>query len=82
MAAAKTPEQGVFIDNRKLDEFLAPFPQERCATEDCGSCRYCLAWAARVIQIDSSYRRECLTLYREIREDLCGGGRRQKGLSA
>lgn len=71
------PEQGVFIDNRTLDGFLASFPQERCAAKDCASCRYCFEWAARVVQIDPAYRRECLALYREVLEDLCGGGMRR-----
>jgi len=71
------PEQGVFIDNRKLDGFLASFPQERCAIQDCAACRYCFEWAARVVQIEPSYRRDCLALYQEILEDLCGGGTRQ-----
>lgn len=74
-------EQGVFIDNRKLDGFLASFPQEGCAAKDCASCRYCFEWAARVVQIDPSYRRACLALYQEVLEDLWGGGIRRSGLS-
>ena len=63
---------GVVLDNQRLNGFLAHLPQG-CAVRDCERCRYCHGWADRVVSIDPAFRRDCLALLNEVREDLCSG---------
>jgi collagenase-like PrtC family protease len=49
-------EDGVFIDNRRLDGFLEYFRQGRCNLACGNSCNYCQAVAERVVSIDYKCR--------------------------
>lgn len=71
-----TPQSGpppVFIDNKLLDGFMERFLAEGCRDVDCESCRYCHRVAAEVVEMEPVYRRECLTLHREVHKKLVSG---------
>lgn len=63
----------VNIDNRALDGFMQRFVTEGCRERDCDDCRYCHAWADKVVQIDEDWRAACLQLYRPAFEEMESG---------
>lgn len=63
----------VYIDNRDLDGFLQRFLREGCRDTDCSSCGYCDAWAERVVKIDEDWRRDCLTRYAKVFQEIESG---------
>ncbi len=59
-ARAVFQDEGISIDNRKLDGFLEYFWQGKCSTH-CGvRCRYCHEVAARAMQVDDDKRKKVL----------------------
>ena len=63
----------VYIDNRKLDGFLAGLKDKDCRNTDCARCGYCAAWTAKAVSIDEAYRSELLRLYGEAFSDMHSG---------
>lgn len=46
----------VYIDNRKLDDYLKMFLKSECKPKDCGGrCRYCFDYAAEAITVDPEF---------------------------
>ncbi|HEY5956037.1 MAG TPA: peptidase U32 family protein [Polyangiaceae bacterium] len=51
----------VYIDNRKLDGFLAHYFRHDCLNSRCGvDCRYCETVAARAVTLDPAKHERCL----------------------
>jgi collagenase-like PrtC family protease len=52
----------VYIDNRKLDGFLAHYLRHDCGSSLCGvDCRYCESVAARAVTIEPDKQAQCLS---------------------
>lgn len=57
----------VYIDNRKLDGFLAHYLEHDCESSLCGiDCRYCETVAARAVTIDPEKQARCLAHVHEL----------------
>lgn len=54
------PSAPVMIHNHCLDGFIDRFLTQGCRDLDCESCRYCHRWAAKVVDMDPTFRRQCL----------------------
>ena len=71
-----TPQEGpppVYIDNKRLGGFMDRFLTEGCRDVDCESCRYCHRAAAEAVTMELAHRRECLSLHREVHQQLVSG---------
>ena len=67
-------EPPVYIDNRKLDDFIKPFLKRSCRNLRCGrDCRHCHAYAEKAITIDPRFAEECLGLHEKIDEEMLTG---------
>ena len=64
----------VQIDNRALDGFLERFREQSCLDLDCEDCRYCHAWAERVVKIDPAWHEEMGRIYGGLLHEVDGGG--------
>ena len=53
----------VYIDNRKLDGFLAGMQEINCRITDCSTCGYCAAWTQKAVKVDKNFQSEMLALY-------------------
>src|SRR5262249_15126626 len=59
----------VYIDNRKLDNFLRPFLRSDCKSKDCGgACRHCFEFADATVSIAPAFVRKHLAVKGEINE--------------
>lgn len=56
----------IFLDNRKLDNFLEFFTQGKCIRTDCKDCGYCLKTAKEALRIPEEYRVRMIRLYEEF----------------
>jgi collagenase-like PrtC family protease len=63
----------VYLDNRKLDGFLAGMQQIDCRTTDCASCGYCATWTKKALRMDEAYRAEMLELYGNAFDEMHSG---------
>jgi collagenase-like PrtC family protease len=75
-ASVLYPRRGpnpVRIDNRALDGFMERFKTQGCQDVDCESCRYCHAWADRVVQIDPEWRARMAEIYDDLIGEIDGG---------
>jgi len=53
----------VYIDNRKLDGFLAGMLEINCRITDCSTCGYCADWTQKAVKVDKNFQSEMLALY-------------------
>jgi collagenase-like PrtC family protease len=59
----------VYIDNRKLDDYIKMFLRSDCKAKDCGgSCRYCFEYADEVITFQPGFAERHLERKRRINE--------------
>src|SRR5262249_24199411 len=59
----------VYIDNRKLDDFLRPFLKSDCKSKDCGgACRHCFDFADATVSIAPEFVQKHLAVKGEINE--------------
>ncbi len=63
-------ENPIYIDNRKLDDFIERFKMRSCRDIDCDQCQYCHQVARKAVSILPSYKKECLDLYQKIDQKL------------
>lgn len=63
----------VYLDNAKLDGFLAGFRAIDCRKTDCARCGYCAAWTDKALKVDPLYREEMLRLYRDAFDEMYSG---------
>lgn len=63
----------VYIDNRKLDGFLAGMKGINCRETDCSQCGYCANWTQKAVQVDEKFRAEMLKLYHEVFGEMYSG---------
>jgi collagenase-like PrtC family protease len=63
----------VFIDNKKLDGFLAGMQKIDCRITDCSECGYCAAWTEKSVTIDKTFQSEMLALYSDAFGSLYSG---------
>ena len=63
----------VYIDNRKLDGFLAGMREIDCRITDCSTCGYCAAWTRTTVTINSKFQAEMLALYADAFGSLYSG---------
>jgi collagenase-like PrtC family protease len=63
----------VYIDNRKLDGFLAGLKEIDCRVTDCSTCGYCAAWTRTAVTINSEFQSEMLALYADAFGSLYSG---------
>ncbi|MBI4420943.1 MAG: hypothetical protein HY560_08970 [Gemmatimonadetes bacterium] len=64
----------VYVDNRALDGFLDGLPKGGCRHRDCETCRYCHAWADKVVRIDQEWCTDCQALYQAAFDQMETGG--------
>lgn len=64
----------VVILNHKLNGFINQFLAGACHDKNCDACRYCHFIADQHVKVDPEYRKECLSLYSEITEEVESGG--------
>jgi collagenase-like PrtC family protease len=50
----------VFIDNKKLDGFLAGIKARGCSPGTCGACGYCAQWRERSVAVNEAFQKEIL----------------------
>jgi collagenase-like PrtC family protease len=63
----------VYIDNRKLDGFLAGMKEINCRITDCSTCGYCAAWTQKSVKVDKNFQSEMLALYSDAFGALYSG---------
>jgi collagenase-like PrtC family protease len=63
----------VYIDNKKLDGFLAGIQEIDCRTTDCSACGYCAAWTEKSVMMDMNFQSEMLALYADAFGALYSG---------
>ena len=63
----------VYIDNRKLDGFLAGMREIDCRVTDCSTCGYCAVWTRTAVTINSKFQSEMLALYADAFGALYSG---------
>lgn len=63
----------IYIDNRKLDDFIVRFKSVGCRNVNCDACNHCDEFAKKAITINPEYQAECLTLHQEVDELLESG---------
>ncbi len=63
----------VYIDNRKLDGFLAGIGRIDCRATACRSCGYCAEWTRRAVTVDEKFREEMLNLYGKAFDEIDSG---------
>lgn len=63
----------VYLDNGKLDGFLAGFRGIDCRKTDCARCGYCASWTDKAVRVDPLYRDEMLRLYRDAFDEMYSG---------
>ena len=67
--AAEEYLAGVYIDNRKLDDYMKMFLRGDCKARDCGGlCRYCFRYAEDVITVQPGFAERHLERKRRINE--------------
>lgn len=63
----------IYIDNRKLDDFINRFKSVGCRNVNCSACNHCDEFAKKAITVKPDYQTECLSLYNEVDELLESG---------
>jgi len=63
----------IFIDNRKLDNFIDKFIREDCSSRDCGSCGYCAKIAENVLSYDRTYLENLKSRHKKFLDDFVRG---------
>ena len=63
----------VYIDNRRLDGFLAGMGQIDCRAVDCRLCGYCAEWTKKAVTVNEKYREEMLRLYEDAYSEIHSG---------
>ena len=64
----------VYIDNKLLDGFIKPFLARSCDDLQCGiNCKHCEYFAQKAITIDENFQQECLSLHKDIDDDIYTG---------
>lgn len=63
----------IYIDNRKLDDFIHRFRSAGCRNVNCETCTHCELFAKKAITINPEYQAECLSLHQEVDELLESG---------
>ncbi len=58
----------VYLDNRKLDNFLEFFVQDKCGRSNCDACGYCLRKAKEALHLPEAYREKMIRFYGEFLE--------------
>ena len=48
----KIEKLGVYIDNKKLNNFLTPFVEKKMCEKGCDLCLYCKKWSDEIVKID------------------------------
>lgn len=72
----------VYIDNRKLDDYIKMFLKSDCKAKDCGgSCRYCFDYADDVITVQPGFPERHLERKRQINELKNSRGHRLQNAS-
>ncbi|MHB8174934.1 MAG: U32 family peptidase, partial [Nitrospirota bacterium] len=63
----------VYIDNRKLDGFLAGFEDRDCRATDCSDCGHCERYTQKSLKVDEDFRSGMLKEYGEIFREMDSG---------
>lgn len=63
----------VYIDNRKLDGFLAGMKEIDCRITDCSTCGYCAAWTRTAVTINNKFQSQMQALYADAFGSLYSG---------
>ncbi len=63
----------VYIDNGKLDGFLAGFRDKDCRASDCLECGHCESYRRRAVAVDEGFRSRMLKEYEEVFRDMDSG---------
>lgn len=66
-------KQPIYIDNQKLDGFLDVISKRSCRNLSCETCQHCHQYSQKAITIDEGFKKECLSLHKEIDEMLSSG---------
>lgn len=73
MLSPLSGEPPIYIDNRKLDQFIDRFKSTGCRNINCEACNHCNQFAQNAITVNPQYQAECLSLYNEVDELLESG---------
>lgn len=63
-------EMKIYIDNKKLDNFLQKFLKEDCTLTSCQECGYCEKVRKQSVKIDPEYHDRTLKNYRRFLDDI------------
>ena len=63
----------VYLDNKKLDGFLAGFKDKDCRAADCLECGHCEYYTRRALAIDEGFSSRVLKDYEEVFRDMDSG---------
>lgn len=63
----------VYLDNGKLDGFLAGMKEINCRETDCSLCGYCATWTRKALQVDETFQAEMLKLYQVVFSEMYSG---------
>ena len=63
----------VYIDNKKLDGFLAGMRKIDCRVTDCKACGYCSDWTQTAVTVNTEFQSEMLALYADAFGSLYSG---------
>jgi collagenase-like PrtC family protease len=66
-------ESGVYIDNRKLDNFLVSLQNKNCDKKLCNDCNYCREVAADAVKIDHRIVNETKAKLEKFIDELVSG---------
>jgi collagenase-like PrtC family protease len=63
----------VYIENRKLDGFLAGMQEIDCRITDCSTCGYCDVWTRTAVTVNSKFQSEMMALYADAFGSIYSG---------